>query len=169
MNNWAYIYISVKNANTRIYICWKKIGHFGHTPLINPVLVWVHRRVRRCVRAFIENEVRTIEKDIERWLGNQLKKLGCIYMKFVSPGNDGVPDRIVVLPGGSVIFIELKATTGKLMANQRVQISRLRKQGAIVFVLTGKLDAKLFLDDIERVIHGLSSTRVPRDCYSADN
>ena len=113
--------------------------------------------------------MRTIEKDIERWLGNQLKKLGCIYMKFVSPGNDGVPDRIVVLPGGAVIFIELKATTGKLMANQRVQISRLRKQGAIVFVLTGKLDAKLFLDDIERVIHGLSSTRVPRDCYSADN
>nr|DAK82685.1 MAG TPA: hypothetical protein [Caudoviricetes sp.] len=26
------MYISVKNANTRIYICWKKIGHFGHTP-----------------------------------------------------------------------------------------------------------------------------------------
>lgn len=148
----------MKNANTRIYICWKKIGHIGHTTPINPVPAWVHRRVRRCVQAFIENEVRTIEKDIERWLGNQLKKLGCIYMKFVSPGNDGVPDRIVVLPGGSVIFIELKATTGKLMANQRVQISRLRKQGAIVFVLTGKLDAKLFVDDIERVIHGLSST-----------
>ena len=138
-------------------------------PPINPVLAWVHRRVRGRVQLLNENEVRTIEKDIERWLGNQLKKLGCIYMKFVSPGNDGVPDRIVVLPGGSVIFIELKATTGKLMANQRVQISRLRKQGAIVFVLTGKLDAKLFLDDIERVIHGLSSTRVPRDCYSADN
>lgn len=113
--------------------------------------------------------MRTIEKDIERWLGNQLKKLGCIYMKFVSPGNDGVPDRIVILPGGSVIFIELKSTQGKLMANQRVQISRLRKQGALVFVLTGMLDAKLFLDDIERVIHALSSTRVPRDCYSADN
>lgn len=121
-------------------------------------MAWVHRRVRRCVQAFIENEVRTIEKDIERWLGNQLKKLGCIYMKFVSPGNDGVPDRIVILPGGSVIFVELKSTQGKLMANQRVQISRLRKHGAIVFVLTGKLDAKLFLDDIERVIHGLSST-----------
>lgn len=115
-------------------------------------------RTEACCRLFIENEVRTIEKDIERWLGNQLKKLGCIYMKFVSPGNDGVPDRIVILPGGSVIFVELKSTQGKLMANQRVQISRLRKHGAIVFVLTGKLDAKLFLDDIERVIHGLSST-----------
>lgn len=103
--------------------------------------------------------MRTIEKDIERWLGNQLKKLGCIYMKFVSPGNDGVPDRIVVLPGGSVIFLELKSTQGKLMANQRVQISRLRKQGASVFVLTGKLDAKLFVDELAIVIPRLSSTR----------
>lgn len=143
----------------------KKNGNIGNTTPMKPDFIWAEA----CCRFFIENEVRTIEKDIERWLGNQLKKLGCIYMKFVSPGNDGVPDRIVVLPGGSVIFIELKATTGKLMANQRVQISRLRKQGAIVFVLTGKLDAKLFVDDIERVIHGLSSTRVPRDCYSADN
>lgn len=113
--------------------------------------------------------MRTIEKDIERWLGNQLKKMGCIYMKFVSPGNDGVPDRIIVLPGGSVIFVELKATTGKLMANQRVQISRLRKQGAIVFVITGKTDAELFVDDIKRVIYELSATRVPRDCYSTDH
>ena len=128
------------------------MGTSDTPPPINPVTTQVCRRVRRCVRALIENEVRTIEKDIERWLGNQLKKLGCIYMKFVSPGNDGVPDRIVVLPGGSVIFVELKATTGKLMANQRVQISRLRKQGALVFVVTGKTDAKLFVDDIERVI-----------------
>ena len=116
---------------------------------MKPDFIWAEA----CCRLFIENEVRTMERDIERWLGNQLKKLGCIYMKFVSPGNDGVPDRIVILPGGSVIFVELKATT-----NQRVQISRLRKHGAIVFVLTGRLDAKLFLDDIERVIHGLSST-----------
>lgn len=90
-------------------------------------------------------------------------------MKFVSPGNDGVPDRIVVLPGGGVIFIELKATTGKLMANQRVQISRLRKQGALVFVLTGKRDAELFVDYIERVIHGLSSTRVSKYCNTTNH
>lgn len=90
-------------------------------------------------------------------------------MKFVSPGNDGAPDRIVILPGGSVIFIELKDTTGKLMANQRVQISRLRKQGAIVFVLTGKLDAKLFVDDIERVIRELSSARVSRNSYTTNH
>lgn len=113
--------------------------------------------------------MRTIEKDIERWLGNQLKNLGCIYMKFVSPGNDGVPDRIIVLPGGGVIFVELKDTTGKLMANQRVQISRLRKQGALVFVVTGMSDAKLFVEDMERAIHGLSSARVSKHCNTTNH
>ena len=110
-----------------------------------------------------------MEKDIERWLGNQLKKLGCIYMKFVSPGNDGAPDRIIVLPGGGVIFVELKDTNGKLMANQRVQISRLRKQGALVFVVTGMSDAKLFVEDMERAIHGLSSTRVSKHCNTTNH
>ncbi len=110
-----------------------------------------------------------MEKDIERWLGNQLKNLGCIYMKFVSPGNDGVPDRIIIVPGGATIFVELKSTTGKLMANQRVQISRLRKQGALVFVITGKTDAELFVEDMERAIHGLSSTRVSKHCNTTNH
>lgn len=113
--------------------------------------------------------MRIIEKDIERWLGIQLKKMGCIYMKFVSPGNDGVPDRIVVLPGGSVIFVELKAKKGVLMANQRVQVARLHKQGALVFVITGMIEAKLFVDDMERVIHELSSTRISGNSHTTNH
>ena len=113
--------------------------------------------------------MRIIEKDIERWLGIQLKKLGCIYMKFVSPGNDGVPDRIVVLPGGSVIFVELKDKKGVLMANQRIQVARLRNHGALVFVITGMIQAKLFVEDMERVVHELSSARIPRNSHPANH
>lgn len=110
-----------------------------------------------------------MEKDIERWLGNQLKNLGCIYMKFVSPGNDGVPDRIVILPGGLVVFAELKDDTGRLRPNQRVQIKRMRKLGASVSVVTGKLGATLFVDDIRRAIYGLSSTRISKDSNSKNH
>ena len=39
---------------------------------MKPDFVWAEA----CCRFFIENEVRTMEKDIERWLGNQLKKTG---------------------------------------------------------------------------------------------
>ena len=49
-----------------------------------------------------------------------------------------------------------KPKKGVLMANQRIQVARLRKQGALVFVITGMIEAKLFVDDMERVIHELS-------------
>ena len=41
------------------------------------------------------------EREIEEWLREQIKNLGGKALKFTSPGNDGVPDRIVFLPGGS--------------------------------------------------------------------
>ena len=45
------------------------------------------------------------EKDIERFLVNGVKKLGGVAYKFVSPGNAGVPDRLIVMPGGRVYFV----------------------------------------------------------------
>ena len=50
------------------------------------------------------------ERDIEKWLRQKIEQMGGIALKFTSPGNDGVPDRIAVLPGGQVWFIELKTT-----------------------------------------------------------
>ena len=49
------------------------------------------------------------ESEIEARLVRGVKALGGVAYKFVSPGNVGVPDRVVVLPGGRVIFVELKA------------------------------------------------------------
>ena len=54
------------------------------------------------------------EANLERSFCNRLRKAGCLVYKFVSPGNDGVPDRIVITPGGRVIFVELKTERGKL-------------------------------------------------------
>lgn len=49
------------------------------------------------------------EQKIERRLKKEIELIGGKALKFVSPGVSGVPDRIVLLPGGKVIFIELKA------------------------------------------------------------
>lgn len=77
------------------------------------------------------------EKDIEQKLTQGVKRLGGRAFKWTSPGNDGVPDRIVFLPGRPPVFVELKTDTGKLSALQRIQIGRLRGLGQDVRVLYG--------------------------------
>ena len=58
------------------------------------------------------------ESEIEGRLRDGVKRLGGKAFKFVSPGNAGVPDRLVVLPGGKIIFAELKTDTGKVSTIQ---------------------------------------------------
>lgn len=78
-----------------------------------------------------------IESEIERKFVRMVRQGGGRVYKFVSPGNVGVPDRIVVLPGGSVWFVELKTDTGRLMPQQKLQLKALESLGANVFVLRG--------------------------------
>ncbi len=75
------------------------------------------------------------EKTIEQYLRREVKKLGGVAFKFVSPGNAGVPDRIVLLPGGTVKFVELKKPGGKTSPIQDLQIGVLRKLGNDVRII----------------------------------
>lgn len=92
------------------------------------------------------------EREIEKKLVDGVRKLGGRAYKFVSPGNDGVPDRIVVLPGRPPKFIELKTETGRLSSLQNVQIKRLKDLGQDVRVLYGLEDVKRFLEEMQNGI-----------------
>ena len=59
------------------------------------------------------------EKSIESKLVSEVKRRGGIAPKFVSPGLDGVLDRLILLPGGRIAFAELKSP-GKHSAPCRV-------------------------------------------------
>ncbi|MCC8075733.1 MAG: VRR-NUC domain-containing protein [Clostridiales bacterium] len=85
------------------------------------------------------------EKTVERRLTDGVRRQGGLCYKFVSPGNDGVPDRIIVTPAGEVWFVELKTTVGRLSARQKLQISRLQANHANVAVLYGAEDVDRFL------------------------
>lgn len=87
------------------------------------------------------------ESEIERKLGQGIRQLGGLYYKFVSPNLPGVPDRIVILPGGRVIFVELKAELGRLANIQKWVIEEMRQRDADVRVIKGWPEAKAFLDE----------------------
>lgn len=70
----------------------------------------------------------------------------------MSPGNDGVPDRLVCLPGGRVAFVELKTPGKKPTALQRLRHRELRKMGFVVF---GCVDSKM---DVDRLIEAWTSS-----------
>lgn len=74
---------------------------------------------------------------MERILVNEVKKLGGKAYKWISPGNDGVPDRIIFLPGGEVHFVELKSDGGRPRAQQLVQIRKLENLGQSAGVVKG--------------------------------
>lgn len=77
------------------------------------------------------------ESAVEDILRKEVQKLGGRAYKFVSPGNEGVPDRIVIFPGTTPIFVELKTEKGRLSKLQKVQLKRLEDLGQNVTVIRG--------------------------------
>lgn len=73
------------------------------------------------------------EKEIESYLREQVKVRDGKAYKFTSPGNAGVPDRLVLLPGGRAVFVELKAPGKTSTALQQVQQRRIRELGFPVY------------------------------------
>lgn len=90
------------------------------------------------------------EKEIETYLRERIRGIGGIAFKFVSPGNDGVPDRLVCLPSGRAIFVELKAPGQKPRPLQIHQIGRLKQLGFRVEVIDSKEQVDKFVGGLMR-------------------
>ena len=86
-----------------------------------------------------------LEKDIEKILVKEVRKLGGLCYKWVSPGNAGVPDRIVLIPNRPVMFVELKGDKGKLSRLQEIQIKKLKAITEHVYVLKGLEEVRDFI------------------------
>lgn len=88
------------------------------------------------------------ESKIERQLAVAVKKMGGMAVKFVSPGLNGVPDRIVLLPGRKIAFVELKAQGKKPRALQEKRKRQLEALGFPVYVIDGVEQIGGVLDEV---------------------
>lgn len=88
------------------------------------------------------------EKQIEQKLVSEVKKIGGICPKFTSPGFDGMPDRIVLLPGGRIAFVEVKAMGCKSRPLQLARHGMLRRLDFKVYVLDDAKQIGGILDEI---------------------
>lgn len=95
-----------------------------------------------------------LESRIERALVRGIKRAGGWAIKLVSPGNAGVPDRLVLLPGGLVIFVELKQDTGRLSPLQKEMHTRLRELGMQVRTLYGMDQVHQFVEEVGADVNG---------------
>lgn len=87
----------------------------------------------------------TTEKRLERKLQNEVKKWGGLALKFTSPGFTGVPDRIVLLPSGKTLFVELKSKGATLSPRQATVQNKIAKLGFPVFTISSETELTYFL------------------------
>lgn len=91
------------------------------------------------------------EKIIESALVRKVRQRDGLALKLTSPGLNGVPDRIVLLPDGRIGFVETKAPGQKMRALQEKRKRQLEGLGFLVFCVDD-------IKQIEEVLHAIQST-----------
>ena len=91
------------------------------------------------------------EKTLEALLVQAVKSMGGLAPKFVSPGFDGMPDRIVLLPHGKMAFVEVKAHGEKPRPLQVRRKSQLESLGFSVYCLDDATQIGGMLDEIQSI------------------
>lgn len=89
------------------------------------------------------------ESVVEKKFAAEVKKRGGLAVKFVSPGFNGVPDRLVLFPGGKMAFVELKAPGKTMRPLQRYRARQLAALGFRVYTVDCKERIGGILDEIQ--------------------
>ena len=89
-----------------------------------------------------------LEKHIEKKFAAAVKAMGGICPKLVSPGMDGMPDRMTLLPGGRIGFVEVKAPGKEPRPLQKLRHRTLRSLGFNVYILDDPEQIAGIIDEI---------------------
>lgn len=88
------------------------------------------------------------EKTVESKFTSAVKAKGGLAVKFTSPGFNGMPDRLVMFPGGRIAFVEVKAPGETLRPLQRSRLKLLRRLGFKAFVLDNTSDIPKIIEEV---------------------
>lgn len=91
------------------------------------------------------------EREVESYLIKKVRDMGMACMKFIPDQVNGMPDRMVLLPGSRVLWVELKTKGGKLSEIQKLRHAELKKLGHDVVVVWNK-------EQVDELVQSLSST-----------
>lgn len=107
-------------------------------------------RVNSLFRCSTLGETMDKETDVEQYLTDEVKKRGGLSYKFTSPGQIGVPDRIIIL-NGKTAFVELKRPKGGRFSKlQKWQIEQMRQAGALVYTAKNKEEVNRIMEEMEK-------------------
>ena len=96
-----------------------------------------------------------LEREVEKRLIRPIKALGGRCLKFETPGFTGVPDRIILLPGGRVVFVETKQPGKKERARQVYVHGLLRALGFTVYsTIDSAAKVAAIIEDCRRLVYG---------------
>ena len=95
------------------------------------------------------------ERRIENRIKRAVESIGGLAVK--QAGTAGMPDRLIILPGGRHLWLELKAKGGRLSKLQELAIARLRAMGCEVDVVTGPVEAEDYIARLEGIAADVKS------------
>lgn len=97
----------------------------------------------------IANHAEVSEKSIEKYLTKRAAEHGLLCLKYSNPNMVGYPDRLLVLPGGGVVWVELKSKGRKPTKVQQLRMSKLTGMGHLVEVIDNKADIDKLIKTIK--------------------
>ena len=98
------------------------------------------------------------EKLLEKKLREEVKRLGGIAFKFVPLHVAGIPDRICLLPGGRVFFVEVKDEKAQVKPLQNLWRGRLEKLGFTWYLLSSEKTLNIIIQNERKQLTRLSKT-----------
>ena len=93
-----------------------------------------------------------LEKDIELKLRTTVQRIGGLCLKWVCPGWAGIPDRIILMPGGRIIFVETKRPKGGKVSPMQIYWRRtLEGYGFKVRHVYNENDIKKLVEEVSGI------------------